>query len=149
MLTCLQTHTHTHNQILHLSKCCHGPTLRLPSFPQLSSSSFVPRLHTNMSRSHLWGVKPGRRLVFRALLFFPFLFFSFLFPGLFSSVPVLANYRHILLLPTACCCCRAAYPPPTLPPPAPPPPFFCFSLPHHKEEAARGGGRESWGTDVY
>lgn len=36
-----------------------------------------------MSRSCLWGVQPGRRLVFRALLFFPLLLFSFLLPGFF------------------------------------------------------------------
>lgn len=108
-----------------------GPLFSLPSFPQLSSFSFVPRLHTVMSRSCLWGAQPGRRLVFRALLFSsspalllsPFwvlrLYWCWLITGAFSP------------LPTACCCCRAQ--PPTLPATiasSSPLPVVCFSPLH-------------------
>lgn len=55
-------------------------------------------------------------------------FFPFPLPlclsGLFPSVPVLANYRHILLPTVYCRCCWAST---HLPPPPPPPPC---TLPH-------------------
>lgn len=38
--TCAYTHTHTQNQILHLCRCCHGPTLQPPIFPP--SSPLLP-----------------------------------------------------------------------------------------------------------
>lgn len=79
---CLHAHTHTTSFPISAGAVM-GPLFSLPSYPQLSSPSFVPRLHTVMSRSCLWGVQPGRRLVFRALLFFPFLFLSFLLPRFF------------------------------------------------------------------
>lgn len=50
----------------------------------------------------------------------PSLFF-FVFPGLFPSIPVLANYRHILLPAVYCRCCWAST---HLPPPPP------CTLPH-------------------
>lgn len=95
-----------------------GPLFSLSSFPQFFPFSFVPRLHIVMSRSCLWGVHPGRSLVFWALLFFclplplsssllPYIFFSFPF------VPVLANY--ILPLPTSVLLLSSSYLPPTLP----------------------------------
>lgn len=80
----MRVHTHTHTKSdspsLQVLSWAHSSASHLSS--QLASPSFVPRLHTVMSRSCLWGVQPGRRLVFRALLFF-FLLLSFLLLGFF------------------------------------------------------------------
>lgn len=117
--TYMHTHTHTHQHKIWFSisaGAVMGPLFSLPSFPRLSSLSFVPRLHTIMSRSCLWGAQPGRRLVFRALLF------SSSSTLLLSPSWVLRLYWCWLItgafspLPTACCCWAHPFflpPPPT------------------------------------
>ena len=112
MLTCLHTHTHTHththihthNQILHLCRCCHGPTLQPPIFPP----ALLFFLCSQTAHRHVQ-VSPLGSLAWQEACFQSFALFSlplllFSPSWVFSSVPVLANYRHILLLPTACCC---------------------------------------------
>jgi len=119
----MHAHTHTHTIRFSISAgAVMSPLFSLPSFPQLFFLC-SPTAHRHVQVLPL-GSLAWQEACFQSFaLFFPSSSSPFSFLGFFlpPSVPVLANYRHILLLPTACCCCRA---PPRHPPsqPAPPPP---------------------------
>ena len=131
------THTHTHNHILHLCRCCHGPTLQPPiSFPALLSSLCSQTAHRHVQVSPL-GSSAWQETCFQsfALFFSPFLFFSFLLPVFFFFSRL---YRCWLITGAFSSCQQRAAAVECLPASPPPhhhhlllllPPLLCFSPP--------------------
>lgn len=145
ILTC-HTHTHarthcTHNQILCLCKCCHGPTLQPPIFPP----ALLYFLCSQTAHQHVQVLSLGslawQEACFQSFaLFFPFLFFSFLFTVFFFCL-----YQCWLITGTFSSCPQRAAAVERLP--ASPTLLFLSSSPFAAN--SKGGRGEGRGTDVY